>query len=103
MLSMNLLNSIIRNQGLKTDVTACLWGFVLAVGSFLAWATSLERQPHPLGATLRLVALGLVVLWSHYLLWLFGKMLNRGISSGYCAALFFGAWAVFFLIYNCLV
>lgn len=98
-----MLNSIIRKQGLKTDLTACLWGFLLVAGSFWAWASSLEREPLSLGATLRLAALGLVVVWSHYLLWLFGKMLNRRISNGYCAALFFGAWAVFFLIYNCLV
>ena len=96
-------DSVVRNHGLKTAVTACLWGIVLAVGSFLAWAASLEREPLPLGAAIRLVALGLVVAWSHYLLWLFGKMLKRRISNGYCAALFFGAWAVFFLIYNCLV
>jgi cbb3-type cytochrome oxidase subunit 1 len=100
---MNMLNTIIRNQGLKTDVTACLWGLLLAVGSLLAWAASLDREPLPLGAMLRLAAIGLVVVWSHYLLWLFGKMLNRRISNGYCAALFFSAWAVFFLIYNCLV
>ncbi len=97
------LNSVIRNKGLKTDLVACAWGCGLAATSFLAWTASLEREPLRLGVGLRLVALGLVVVWSHYLLWLFGKMVNRRISSGYCGVLFFGAWAMFFLIDNCLV
>src|SRR5437016_3060003 len=100
---MDMLNSIVRNQGLKIHFAACVWGFVLAVASFFAWDVSLEKEPLRLGPGLRLVALSLVILWSHYLLWLYGKMLSRRISSGYCAVLFFGSWAIFFLIYNCLI
>jgi hypothetical protein len=62
-----------------------------------------DKQPTALGAGLRLAALGLVVTWTHLLVWLFHKMLRREISSGYCTVLFFGAWALFFLIHNCLI
>jgi hypothetical protein len=80
---------------------ACTLGLV--VPSFLIWGESLDRQPTPLGAWLRLAALALVVMWSHFLVWLFRRMSRQEISSAYCSILFFGAWAIFFLIYNCLV
>ncbi len=92
-----------RNRAAKTDCSACAWGFVLAISSFFAWSASLEKEPLPLGPILRLAALSLIVAWTHFLVWLFSKMFHRQISSGYCAVLFFGAWAIFFLTYNCLV
>ena len=75
----------------------------LAIGSFLIWGACLDRQPTPIGMGLRLAALGLVVMWTHFLVWFSRKMSSREISVAYCTLLFFGAWAVFFLIYNCLL
>jgi|ERR1043166_5500780 hypothetical protein len=100
---MDALNSAIRDWALKADFVACAWGAVLGVASFLPWNAALGKEPLPLGPMLRLAALSLVVAWTHFLFWLLSKMLHRQISSGYCALLFFGAWAIFFLIYNCLL
>jgi hypothetical protein len=79
------------------------FAFGLAVTSVLIWGVCVDRQPAPLGSVLRLAALALVVAWTHLLVWLFRRMSCREVSAGYCAVVFFGAWAVFFLIYNCLV
>jgi hypothetical protein len=90
-----------RSSNLHLAAMICATG--LAIGSFLIWGTCVERQPAAIGMGLRLAALGLVLVWTHFLVWLSCKMSKREISVGYCTVLFFGAWAVFFLIYNCLL
>jgi hypothetical protein len=90
-----------RRSDLHLATLICASG--LAIGSFLVWRACLERQPAPIGIGLRLAAIGLVVMWTHFLVWLSRKMSARAISVGYCTLLFFGASAVFFLIYNCLL
>ena len=82
---------------------AISYALVLAIASYLIWGASVTRQPVPLGTGLRLAALVLVVMWSHFLVWLFRRMSRQEAAVGYCTVLFFGAWAVFFLIYNCLL
>ena len=97
---MNISFILRRPSKLHLAMMVCATG--LAIGSFLTWATCVERQPAAIGVGLRLAALGLVILWTHFLASLYHKMSKREISVGYCTVLFFGACAVFFLIYNCL-
>ena len=94
--------SLVFSRPFRLHLAAMTYTLGLAIASFLVWGASLEREAAPLGAGLRLLALALVVIWTHFLVWLFRRMSHREISVGYCALLFFGAWAVFFLIYNCL-
>ena len=91
--------SLLRGR-LKFHVATTSFAFGLAIASFLVWSASVDRQST---TVLRLAALGLVVTWTGFLAWLFRGMLHQQISSGYCTFLFFGAWTVFFLIYNCLL
>jgi hypothetical protein len=93
---------VLRRAG-KLNLAALSCPLFLVIGFLLVWGVSLEKDTTSLGVGLRLAALGLVVLWTHFLTWLFRKMSQREISAGYCAVLFFGAWAVFFLVYNCLL
>jgi len=95
--------SLFLRRPFKLNLVALSCSLVLALGFLLVWGVSLEKDTTPLGVGLRLAALGLVVLWTHLLTWLFRKMSQREISAGYCAILFFGACAVFFLVYNCLL
>jgi hypothetical protein len=95
--------SLFLHRHFKLNLAALACSLVLAIGFLLVWTASLERETTSLGVGLRLAALGLVVLWTHLLTWLFRKMSQREISAGYCVILFFGAWAVFFLVYNCLL
>jgi len=95
--------SLLLHRPFKLNLVALSCSLVLALGFLLVWTVSLEKDTTPLGVGLRLAALGLIVLWTHFLTWLFRKMSRREISAGYCALLFFGAWAVFFLVYNCLL
>src|SRR5690242_15176497 len=95
--------SFIWHRPSNLHLATVIWAMSLAIGSFLVWETYVERQPGPIGSELRLASLGLVVIWTHFLVWLTRKMSTRDISTGYCIVLFFGAWAVFFLIYNCLL
>ena len=98
---MNTSYVLHRPSNLHLATMICALG--LAIGSFLIWDCCVERQPDPIGMGLRLAALGLVVMWTHFLVWLTRKMSRREISIGYCTLLFFGGWTVFFLIYNCLL
>src|SRR2546430_1514723 len=87
----------------KPHLLSITYAVALSTASYLVWGTSLERESAPLGVGLRLAALTLVVAWSHFLVWIFRKISRQEISVAHCATLFFGAWAVFFLIYNCLI
>jgi hypothetical protein len=93
----------VLHRPFKSNLVALSCSLFLALGFLLVWGVSLEKDTTPLGVGLRLAALGVVVLWTHLLTWLFRKMSRSEISAGYCAVLFFGAWAVFFLVYNCLL
>jgi len=86
-----------------TNLLTISYAAALATGSYLICGESLEREASPLGAGLRLAAIALVVLWSHLLIWIFRRISRRQTSAAYCALLFFGGWAIFFLIYNCLI
>jgi hypothetical protein len=96
-------NPVVLHWPFKLNLAALSYSLILALGFLLVWGISLEKDTTPIGVGLRLVALGVVVLWTHWLTWLFRKMSQREISAAYCAVLFFGAWAVFFLVYSCLL
>lgn len=96
-------SSIVFHSPFKVRLEAMIYALGLAIGSFLIWGACLDRQPTPVGPGLRLAALGLVVMWTHFLVWLVRGMSRREMSVGYCIVLFFGAWALFFLVYNCLL
>jgi hypothetical protein len=95
--------SSLLHRPFKLHLATMIYALGLAIGSFFIWRACLDRQPTPIGMGLRLAALGLVVTWTLFLVGLSRKMSRREISVGYCTLLFFGAWAVFFLIYNCLL
>jgi hypothetical protein len=91
------------HRSLKLNLVAISYTLGLALTSCFIWTSSLDRVSGSLSAGLRLTALALVVAWTHFLVWLFRRMLHGVISNGYCAVLFFGAWTLFFLVYNCLM
>jgi hypothetical protein len=96
-------SSVVINGSLKLNLVSLSYALGLVLASFFIWSSSLDRQPTSLGAGLRVAALGLVVMWTHFLVCLIRRILSREVSNGYCAVLFFGAWATFFLVYNCLI
>ena len=62
---------------IRSHLVAISYAVALATGSYLVWRDSVDGQRTPLGAGMRLAALALVVMWSHFLVWLFRKMLRQ--------------------------
>jgi hypothetical protein len=74
----------------------------LVACSVLVCNRAIQFEPFPVGPWVKLAAVGLVVSWSHYLVWLFQKMRRHEISAGYVTILFWGAIGAIFLGYKCL-
>ena len=98
------MNALPRtNRTILAHLVALGSGLALAALSLPVCNRALEVEPLPLSPWLRLAATLLVVAWSHYLVWLFRRMLQQQLSSGYCAALFLGTGAALFMTYVCLL